>query len=353
MTRPTPQNRPRAGFTLVELLIVIVIIGILVALIVPAIMGAVRVANNARVTAEINNFAAALEQFKSKYGDYPPSRVILYEGGGYNTTSSAAPPSRTKTDITLGQLSQRSLQYLRKFFPKAVPPTASHWHDFNGNGTADSGALYLEGHECFVFFLGGIPNHTGKTIGTTGFGRNPLFPFTNQIIGGGAMASDARTKPLYEFRANRLIDSDGDGIPGYVDPLNAGSSNAQYYAYFSAYGNNMYDPNDMNLASDGELGSSSAEYFNVKIGVSGNSVSSPSPNPYCTDPPASGSQFPNFINPTSFQIISAGYDSTFGPGGQYSPNSNEAALPTSGKAGTNARLYEQDNLSNFATGRLE
>ena len=45
--------RRRRGFTLVEMLIVITIIGILVALLVPVILGAVRTAKNAAVTAEI------------------------------------------------------------------------------------------------------------------------------------------------------------------------------------------------------------------------------------------------------------------------------------------------------------
>ena len=327
------------------------IIGILMALLIPAIAGAIRTANNARVTSEMNNIATALEQFKGKYGDYPPSRVILSESGSYSTTSSTQPGTATQ-DITLGQLCQRSVQYIRKFFPKAVPPTTSQWHDFNGNGALDNTAIYLEGHECLVFFLGGIPNASGQNIGTSGFGRNPLFPFTNQLPGSGAMYSDARTAPLYEFRANRLFDDDGDGIPGYVDTLNGGSS-AQYFAYFSAYGNNLYDPNDVNLDS------TMSETFNVKVGAydfsasaATNSVTSPAPNPYCTDPPASGSQFPNFINPTTFQIISAGADAVYGPGGQYSADSNAGTLPTSGSASTDARMYESDNLTNFSTGRL-
>ena len=77
-----PTRRPRrGGFTLIELLVVMVVLGILIALLVPAIGGAIKNAKNAAVIAEINQVAQALADFKSKYGDYPPSRILLDEDG--------------------------------------------------------------------------------------------------------------------------------------------------------------------------------------------------------------------------------------------------------------------------------
>ncbi len=82
-TRASRQTRVRgrAGFTLVELLVVIVVLAILVGLLLPVIAGAVRTAKNAATQAEINQLAQALANFKSTYGDYPPSRVYLSENG--------------------------------------------------------------------------------------------------------------------------------------------------------------------------------------------------------------------------------------------------------------------------------
>ena len=49
----------------------------------PAIWGAVNRANEARVAAEINILGQALASFKTKYNEYPPSRIVLAETGGY------------------------------------------------------------------------------------------------------------------------------------------------------------------------------------------------------------------------------------------------------------------------------
>ena len=144
-TRASRQTRVRGrtGFTLIELLVVVIVIGILLGLLLPVIASAVKKANEAATQAEINQLAQALANFKSTYGDYPPSRVYLSETGIFpvgNTTL----VNGDKNDMTIGQLAQRSLAAMRKFFPKVVfssvlgtpPPTVSktYWYDFNGNG---------------------------------------------------------------------------------------------------------------------------------------------------------------------------------------------------------------------------
>ena len=62
---------------MIELLMVIIIIALLMALLLPAVNSAMRTARNAAVSSEIAQLAQALESFKAKYGDYPPSRVLL------------------------------------------------------------------------------------------------------------------------------------------------------------------------------------------------------------------------------------------------------------------------------------
>lgn len=417
MNRPSPRPRARRrGFTLVELLIVIVIIGILVALLIPVLAGAMRTARTAQVSGEINNLVAALTQFKNQYGDYPPSRMILSETGAYDLASTASLASVTAwhvgtdgggspilgslpayyfgtPDLTFGQLCQRSVRHLQKFFPKLAPANLNAappvWHDFNGNGVPDAGYIYLQGHECLAFFLGGIPQPsvdpngdgqppfvfaTGDTL--VGFGKDPRFPFkTSATLGSGGanpMATGNRSPALYEFLANRLVDEDGDGIPGYVHPLH-NSNEGRFYAYFSAYGTGSYDPNDVNFApadpnypeaddAQQPLIMPFVVNFTYAPGNT-NGTASVAPNPYTggSPVPSNANQAASFLNPKSFQILSPGVDGRYGLGGQYDATSTGERLPWPppnpnfswpGFSG-NVRVIERDNVTNFSQGALE
>lgn len=390
--RATWPSSPR-GFTLVELLIVIVIIGLLVALLVPAITGAVRRAKDAAVTSEIQELAQALADFKSRYGDYPPSRVLLSESCNYAqyfSGGSTALPTTTGviTDINTQQLVQRSLVALRKFFPRVNFSTTSRlfkngdpvWYDFNGNGVMDSDYT-LDGRECLVFFLGGIPQYDVKggsfTGGMAGFGRNPTNPFSNGIVGN-PMYSNNRQPPMFEFRGARLqlIAGRTTGVPGYGDTMSSANAPA-FFAYFSAYGGGAYDPNDVNVAEqDDATGKTLALSFRVQFPTyaagsttpAGAAVS-PAPNPYTSTlsfSTATGST--TYLNPQSFQIISPGSDLAYGVGGRYNntgryapgepatpvPPDPASVLPAfaPGEDSESFRGCEADNLTNFARGRL-
>jgi prepilin-type N-terminal cleavage/methylation domain-containing protein len=384
----------RKGFTLVETMVTIAIILILMALLFPALRVAVSTARNASVSAEINAIGQALAQFKSQYGDYPPSRIVLVENGDYSATNLGS-------GSLAYQLAPRSVAYLRKFWPRVrvsmSGPTMSGtvpgtFLDFNGNGINEGGtAFVLQGHECLVFFLGGLQqkvlNQDGTvSVGMVGFAKNPANPFvwSDPVTG-----TASRIPPFYEFRSNRLVVDNVDGaqpgflFPGYCDLLGGSVSQSPqpFYAYFSAYAGQGYDPDDVNFT--GEV---NAANYPIVLGIGAfgdiggvthvlnrpDWISSPYPNPYLSSDPipvaSSGITYnaadtsPRvFVQPQSFQIISSGADRLYGLGGQFVPGSQLSVLPFN--AGVNAlvtlqtidsdaRLVEQDNLTNFAPGPL-
>ncbi len=71
--RPASRIPHPRGFTLVELLVVITIIGILAALITVAAVGALKKAHETRTKAELNQIAGGVDEYKNKTTAYPPN----------------------------------------------------------------------------------------------------------------------------------------------------------------------------------------------------------------------------------------------------------------------------------------
>ena len=70
---PTRTERSRRGFTLVEIMVVVVIIGLLAALAIPAFQRVRRASQNSRVTNDLRVFAQAFETYAAENGGWPPN----------------------------------------------------------------------------------------------------------------------------------------------------------------------------------------------------------------------------------------------------------------------------------------
>jgi prepilin-type N-terminal cleavage/methylation domain-containing protein len=358
MIRANLPTSRRAGFTLVELLIVVAIIAVLVSLIAAAIFRIYGKGDELVARNDISNLAAAVEAYKQKMGvDWLPSRFRLREDlYGYI--------------VGIGngdQLDVESWAYLKKLFPKIPTPSAAYPNagyvalDWNANGTVD-GSVDLEGHQCIVFFLGGIPSYKPNDV--TGFSTNPSNP---------AMTGGERTGPFYrDFKPSRLTiintpalipsgitngtQAGGAGFFSYLDPWGVNP-----YAYFSSYkktnGYNRYLPYYGTLGLNNTSDCSTLTFQDRPSQLVGPGAVWP----YALTAPGLANQLPTYNNKDTYQILCAGPDKVFGQGTPFVINGgiwqageisggNFVSLPNSvwspQQAG-NQTIKGRDDFSNF------
>jgi general secretion pathway protein G len=235
-----------------------------------------------KTRSEFSQLEAAIRYFQTKFGvSHLPSRIKLSE------------------TCTYLDLDADSVRFLKEMWPRLSLEPGNRY-DWNGDGKVE-GDWTLEGDECLVFFLGGIPNHDRARPGPLGFSTDPRNPTAH---------STSRVGPFYEFTSHRLRDVHGRGFFSYTDPWRRG----QPYAYFSAYGK------DNGYNRDGD-----------------------------TDCPALGvwpyaeavAPSPRFLRPSSYQILCAGPDGKFGPG------TDVAAHVWTSATGSGMPQPGRDDLSNF------
>ncbi|HEU4721240.1 MAG TPA: type II secretion system major pseudopilin GspG [Gemmatimonadaceae bacterium] len=75
-TRPSPR-RPRSGFTLIEVLVVVVIIAVLASIVAPNVFRHVDTAKNVAAQAQIATLGAALDAYRLDNGRYPTTEQGL------------------------------------------------------------------------------------------------------------------------------------------------------------------------------------------------------------------------------------------------------------------------------------
>ncbi|MBX3444533.1 MAG: prepilin-type N-terminal cleavage/methylation domain-containing protein [Planctomyces sp.] len=333
MVRHEPRRqsvRRRGGFSLIELMIVIVIIAILAGFLLVAVQNARTAARTVGVTAEIKSLEKAIADFKMRFGVEPPSYIRLHEqASGW-----------TNTDVQ----TRTSKAILREIWPSfdfTYNGTASL--DLNSNGTPDE-VLDLCGAECLAFFLGGMqerPSIGASTLSAVrGFSSNPATPF----IG----LTGTRIGPFMEFDPARFVDRDADGIFEYMDPI-PGQTNP--YQYFSSYGGKGYRINGLDTANtvaghvDDEMlripatpPPSQATMTSVYNQSEGTATSPATP-----------------YKANSYQIISPGFDGEYGFGGYCHPeNGVRFSAPHDNPARDNGDELrkERDNITNFKAGPL-
>ncbi|HPZ82566.1 MAG TPA: prepilin-type N-terminal cleavage/methylation domain-containing protein, partial [Thermogutta sp.] len=144
----------RPGFTLVEMLTVIVIIGILAALISAATIYARARAREAAIYVQIKQMEAALMEYKNQFGEFPPDFWGLH----------------SSDPVVVTQAKQEVLRHLRRRWPRyqlriTVEPTDTPDKIIDKQFKAfadDVRALGIDPERfdaatALVFWLGGLP----------------------------------------------------------------------------------------------------------------------------------------------------------------------------------------------------
>jgi prepilin-type N-terminal cleavage/methylation domain-containing protein len=137
----TPGSHRRSGFTLVELLAVIMIIALLAGLVTPAVIRARNSARNAAIKAEIDMLHMAIMNYKNEYGSFPPA-------------------------VSVAGLSSPAGKHVQRLFPRSTP---------NPDARAPDNAIvrWLTGYTT-------VPTDPyGRTSGAT---RQKLFDFDNTRV---------------------------------------------------------------------------------------------------------------------------------------------------------------------------
>jgi general secretion pathway protein G len=391
----------RGGFTLIELLIVLVVVLLLAGLLLGAVLvvrGRVRVAQQ---VAELVQLDLALNNFKQKYGIFPPSRIRLRE---WQQGLTDIVPTQGTPYLQDDPFDQHSVAYLRRIWPSIKlwiktttggtdvetpgPGSIGQWFQDNSASPSIVSRVYeLEGDECLVFFLGGICEKTGtdKYIlhGFTDDASNP-----SRIPIGTIPRTQKRIQPMYPFDVGRLYQRASFGTD-LIQPRTATDSPGEFFvgdffsvapnlpqnapgqlpsykiagadqsrplpiAYFSAYEGRGYRPDDVNIPpAASAVTTDHAQVFQLtwpQVTVAPSTRPSPislGPNPFSRNPanpavrtpPNQGRIQP--YNPQTFQLILPGPDNEFGAGG--------AQVDYVAPNNTNW-LSNEDNITNFSGG---
>lgn len=326
----------RGGFTLIELMVVIVILVILIGLLLPAVNSVRRTARDAEVRKEISDLEQAIAQFKVSFGIDPPSQITLYAMAADWTSTTYAPENA------------RSSGLIRQMWPRfdfANCGGSSNGMTFFATGTA--APIVMNGSECLVFFLGGMFNSSGALVG---FAKDPAHPFSTAITN--------REGPFFEFHGarsgttfvGRLTDVNNNGIPEYHDPL---PQQTNPYVYFNAASGSYRTSNTAPPSPPQPVLVMSAPFPAWYSWYCSSTTPVTAPTWHNVDgyPAMNFAYFSSFsatnarastpYKPKGIQIISPGADTRYGIGGLFDPN-----------AATRMSDDDRDNITNFHPGRL-
>ncbi len=120
------RNAPRRGFTLIELMIVVAILGIIIAIVAFNLINAIERARQRRTMGDMHAIAVAIETYATDHNRYPPS------------SSFALPSGLSLPTTTIGG----AANYLQPTYMKSVP-LVDGWRSWYTYGVTTEGTDYV------------------------------------------------------------------------------------------------------------------------------------------------------------------------------------------------------------------
>ena len=326
--RYAPQRVLGHGFTLVEMMVVIVIIGILAGLITGAVVAARTAARRAAIKMEIEQLQMAVQEYKNKYGEYPPDFTGI-----------------DSTDVAVVTVAKAAVnRHLRKRFPRYdysafADPFMQMTRHLRDN--YDLNVMEFDAATALAFWLGGLPENkpaSGEKWILAGFHSNPENPFQT------GLPRDPESR-LFEFDPERLRQDNRPNVLHYFPDGVAAAAGAPY-VYFRAHRSattGRYEYGDVfDVSSTSTFVPSSYSHTTTNVAVP--YLESDSTSPPAGDTPATERYWRAL---ETFQILSPGLD------GLYSEGTGSIATFRYTKSGHNFTNGDFDNLTNFAENQLE
>ena len=339
---------PRFGFTLTELLVVIVIIALLAGVTTVVTRKAMVNVRNSLVLTQMTQIGMALDQYKAKYGEYPPDfsdtsavmRHVRKRWPRYGVSSYAQFASHIMWGSQLS--AQIDSNPVNTNYSFAFSTADNYWDFSNGyNFTAGNTTSPCCHIAPLVFWLGGLPGATGQPAGFFNSPSAPLgfdsgivtvgdaaakwnrmnlatlkvqredsffdFSQSNIITAGHVPGLMIRDLPLVYFRAGSNVYVQGTNMGAYACPWN--KTGSKYYAFSADSG----------------------------LGVAA---------PYCHATPG------KWYEDERYQIVYPGEDKSFG-NPPYTAGTNDASWqslffePRSADGQLNLSIEDNDNVASF------
>ncbi len=171
------------AFTLIELLIVVAIIGILAAIAIPNFLQAQVRAKMARVQAELQSSATALEVYKTDHNVYPPHRFLN------------GVPMTYQAGTTLPDSLSTPIDYIRSL---SSDPFKLHKSDARGDYYTNDPATFFRRYYCYHNIRQFVEAEPGDPDYSGGFDQRDLDAYGEWRLFSVGLEGDYRPWMLYD-----------------------------------------------------------------------------------------------------------------------------------------------------------